>query len=50
MVGNYILADNKKTEVLLDYSPNFKSVVTHDYIEKLKTNSSAILSNSKISG
>lgn len=44
-----ILIDNKKlTEILLDYNPNFKCVVTHYYIAVLKLNSSAILSNPKI--
>lgn len=50
MLGNYILTDNKKIEILMDYSPNFRSVVTHDYIQILKTNSSGILRNGKITG
>lgn len=50
MWGNNILTDNKMTEVQLDYSPNFKCVVTHDYIQVVKTNTSAILSSAKIFG
>lgn len=50
MLGNYTLTDNKKIEILMNYSPNFKSVTAHDYIQVLKTNSSAILRNGKISG
>lgn len=49
MWENNILTDNKMTEVELDYSPYFKCVVTHGYIQVLKTNSSAILSSAKIS-
>lgn len=49
--GNGILIDNKKlTEILLDYCPNFKCVVTHDYVQVLKLNYSVILSNPKIFG
>lgn len=50
-IENDTLIDNKKlTEVLLDYSPNFKCVVPHYYIQVRKLSYSAVLNNPKISG